>query len=88
MADKKPSLIDFIKKDGVFTPNQGGGYITLDETGIWDMKKMQELLGHFPPAKPNLQWQMPDGRITDGTKIINPIDDWCQKWIKREGHRK
>ena len=52
------------------------------------MKKMQELLGHFPPAKPNLQWQMPDGRITDGTKIINPIDDWCQKWIKREGHRK
>ncbi len=76
----KETVIEWDTKTGVFRPS-GGGYIQIDHTPkqYWDLDMLKKLIDDKPMFK---QEYVAD--FKDKKEPTNPIDDWCQKWIKNE----
>ncbi len=68
-----------IEPGKLFTPMQGGGYVTIDETGKWDLDMIKKVMD----INPGLFKQEYTAEFKE-KKSGYPIKDWVQKWIKNE----
>ena len=70
LIEPRPQTIE-LRPGGVFTPIEGGGYIDMDM-----IKKVMDI-------NPGMFKQEYTAEFKE-KETTNPIDDWCQKWIKNE----